>query len=177
MTCQVSMIFASDKNSGIGFNNKLPWDSIPEDMEWFKQCTMGKTVVMGRKTWESLPERFRPLPGRTNVVLTSNTDNFIDAIVSPSIEAVLERFKDEKEIVVIGGGEVYKSFAPYVTRVYQTNILDTHRVDVRMEVECDDWDLIYFDARKGQDGPIFQIFEKIDGNEELIISVENILPL
>lgn len=177
MTCQVSMIFASDKNLGIGFNNKLPWDLITEDMEWFKQCTMGKTVVMGRKTYESLPERFRPLPGRTNVVLTSNTETFIDAIVSPSVEAVLERFKDEKEIVVIGGGEVYKSFAPYVTRVYQTNILGTHRTDVRMEVECDDWDLIYLDARKGQTGPIFQIFEKIDGNEELIISVENILPL
>ena len=177
MTCQVSMIFASDKNSGIGFNNNLPWDLIPEDMEWFKQCTMGKTVVMGRKTYESLPERFRPLPGRTNVVLTSNTETFIDAIVSPSVEAVLERFKDEKEIVVIGGGEVYKSFAPYVTRVYQTNILGTHRADVRMEVECDDWDLIYLDARKGQTGLTFQIFEKIDGNEELIISVENILPL
>lgn len=177
MTCQVSMIFASGNHSGIGFQNGLPWKGYPEDMEWFKQCTMGKTVVMGRKTWESLPERFRPLPGRTNVVLTSNTETFINAIVSPSVEAVLERFKDEKEIIVIGGGQVYKSFAPYVTRVYQTNILDTHRVDVRMEVECDDWDLIYFDARKGQTGPIFQIFEKIDGNEELIISVENILPL
>ena len=171
MTCQVSMIFASDKNSGIGLNNKLPWGLIPEDMEWFKQCTMGKTVVMGRKTWESLPKRFRPLPGRTNVVLTSNTETFIDAIVSPSVKAVLERFKDEKEIVIIGGGEVYKSFAPYITKVYQTHIPHIHDNDIRMEVECDDWDLVYHDSRSGENGATFQIFEKMGINDELVIDV------
>lgn len=171
MTCQVSMIFASDSQHAIGFQNGLPWNSCPEDMEWFKQNTMGKTVVMGRLTYESLPERFRPLPGRTNVVLTSNTETFIDAIVSPSVEAVLERFKDEEEIVVIGGGEVYKSFAQYVTKVYQTNIPCTHDVDITMEVECRDWDLVYHDSRLGEDKPSFQIFEKMGFNDELVIDV------
>lgn len=171
MTCQVSMIFASDRQYAIGFQNGLPWKGYPEDMEWFKQNTMGKTVVMGRKTYESLPERFRPLPGRTNVVLTSNTETFIDAIVSPSVEAVLERFKDEKEIVIIGGGEVYKSFAPYITKVYQTHIPHVHDNDIRMEVECDDWDLVYHDSRLGEGRPYFQIFEKMGINDELVIEV------
>ena len=171
MTCQVSMIFASDRQYAIGFQNGLPWKGYPEDMEWFKQNTMGKVVVMGRKTYESLPERFRPLPGRTNVVLTSNTETFIDAIVSPSVEAVLERFKDEKEIVIIGGGEVYKSFAPYITKVYQTHIPHVHDNDIRMEVECDDWDLVYHDSRLGEGRPYFQIFEKMGINDELVIDV------
>lgn len=171
MTCQVSMIFASDRQYAIGFQNGLPWKGYPEDMEWFKQNTMGKVVVMGRKTYESLPERFRPLPGRTNVVLTSNTETFIDAIVSPSVEAVLERFKDEKEIVIIGGGEVYKSFAPYITKVYQTHIPGFHDNDIRMEVECDDWDLVYHDSRLGEGRPYFQIFEKMGINDELVIEV------
>ena len=171
MTCQVSMIFASDREYAIGFQNGLPWKGYPEDMEWFKQNTMGKIVVMGRKTYESLPERFRPLPGRTNVVLTSNTETFIDAIVSPSVESVLERFKDEKEIVIIGGGEVYKSFAPYITKVYQTHIPHVHDNDIRMEVECDDWDLVYHDSRLGEGRPYFQIFEKMGINDELVIEV------
>ena len=165
------MIFASDRQYAIGFQNGLPWKGYPEDMEWFKQNTMGKVVVMGRKTYESLPERFRPLPGRTNVVLTSNTEPFIDAIVSPSVEAVLERFKNEKEIVIIGGGEVYKSFAPYITKVYQTHIPGFHDNDIRMEVECDDWDLVYHDSRLGEGRPYFQIFEKMGINDELVIEV------
>ena len=165
------MIFASDRQYAIGFQNGLPWKGYPEDMEWFKQNTMGKVVVMGRKTYESLPERFRPLPGRTNVVLTSNTETFIDAIVSPSVEAVLERFKNEKEIVIIGGGEVYKSFAPYITKVYQTHIPGFHDNDIRMEVECDDWDLVYHDSRLGEGRPYFQIFEKMGINDELVIEV------
>ena len=165
------MIFASDRQYAIGFQNGLPWKGYPEDMEWFKQNTMGKVVVMGRKTYESLPERFRPLPGRTNVVLTSNTETFIDAIVSPSVEAVLERFKNEKEIVIIGGGEVYKSFAPYITKVYQTHIPHVHDNDIRMEVECDDWDLVYHDSRLGEGRPYFQIFEKMGINDELVIEV------
>ena len=165
------MIFASDRQYAIGFQNGLPWKGYPEDMKWFKQNTMGKVVVMGRKTYESLPERFRPLPGRTNVVLTSNTETFIDAIVSPSVEAVLERFKNEKEIVIIGGGEVYKSFAPYITKVYQTHIPHVHDNDIRMEVECDDWDLVYHDSRLGEGRPYFQIFEKMGINDELVIEV------
>ena len=171
MTCQVSMIFASDNQHAIGYQNGLPWKGYPEDMEWFKQNTMGKVVIMGRRTYESLPARFRPLPGRTNVVLTSNTETFIDAIVSPSVEAVLERFKGEKEIVIIGGGEVYRSFAPYITKVYQTSIPDIHDNDIRMEVECHDWDLVYHDSRLGEGRPTFQIFEKMEINDELVIDV------
>lgn len=105
------------------------------------------------------------------MVLTSNTETFIDAIVSPSVEAVLERFKDEKEIVIIGGSEVYKSFAPYITKVYQTHIPYIHSNDIRMEVECDDWDLVYHDSRLGEGKPYFQIFEKMGINDELEINI------
>ena len=84
---------------------------------------------------------------------------------------MLERFKDEKEIVIIGGGEVYKSFAPYITKVYQTHIPHVHDNDIRMEVECDDWDLVYHDSRLGEGRPYFQIFEKMGINDELVIEV------
>ena len=98
------MIVAKDKNSVIGKDNQLIW-SIPNDLRYFKEVTMGKTVVMGRKTYESIG---KPLPGRDNIVLTNNKSFLDDRVtVVNSIEEVLA-MKSNKEIVVIGGDSVYQ---------------------------------------------------------------------
>jgi len=105
----VKLIVAMDKERGIGKNNDLMWH-LPADMKFFKETTSGQIVLMGRKNWDSIPERFRPLSGRENVVLTRNTDFTADgAIVVHSLETCLEHYKnDERVFFVIGGGEIYR---------------------------------------------------------------------
>ena len=98
-----------DQERGIGKNNDLMWH-LPADMKFFKETTLGQIVVMGRKNWDSIPERFRPLPGRENVVLTRN-ENFMaaGAEVFHSLESAIVHYqKDERILFVIGGGEIYR---------------------------------------------------------------------
>jgi dihydrofolate reductase len=109
----------------IGQHNTLPW-SIPSDLERFRQLTIGHSVVMGRKTWESIPERFRPLPGRTNIVLTREEDYRANgAVVVSSIEqaciAAIEA-PGADEMFVIGGAEIYRLFLPFVDKAYITEV-------------------------------------------------------
>jgi dihydrofolate reductase len=107
---KLALIVAIDQDRGIGKNNDLLWH-LPRDMRFFKETTMGHVVVMGRKNYESIPERFRPLPGRENVVLTRNgVYDAPECAVFNSLEACLEYFKNEKErtIFIIGGGQIYK---------------------------------------------------------------------
>lgn len=111
------IIVATDRNGAIGENGCLPWRS-QTDMRRFKAITMGKTIVMGRKTWESLPRK--PLPQRDNVVLSKNNENFDGAIHASSLEDVFFRFSD---IMVIGGGQIYNAFLPYTNRI-ELSIID-----------------------------------------------------
>src|SRR5947207_15972516 len=100
------------ENRVIGKGGTLPW-RIPEDMKWFREITMGKPCVMGRKTWESLPKR--PLPGRTNIVVTRADGYGADgAIVVSSLAAAIEAAAREKpeEVAVIGGAQVYAEALP-----------------------------------------------------------------
>lgn len=98
---------ARARNGVIGNNNTLPWH-LPEDMAHFKRCTMGCPVIMGRKTWDSLPAKFRPLPGRLNVVVTRQTDwQAIGAVVANSLEAACAACPTESTAWVIGGAELY----------------------------------------------------------------------
>lgn len=106
---KVSLIVAMDLERGIGKNNDLMWH-LPNDMKFFKGTTLGHIVVMGRKNFESIPERFRPLPKRENAVLTrSKLYRAEGCEVFHSFEECLEHYKDEKDRVVyiIGGGEIY----------------------------------------------------------------------
>jgi dihydrofolate reductase len=105
----VKLIVAMDQERGIGKNNDLMWH-LPADMKFFKETTSGQIVVMGRKNWDSIPERFRPLPGRENVVLTRNAEFAAEgAVVFNSLETCLEFYKnDERDFFVIGGGEIYR---------------------------------------------------------------------
>lgn len=125
----VSMIAAVGKNLELGKNNDLIWH-FKEDMKFFKDTTMGHTVVMGRKTFESLP---KALPGRKNIVISSNAEYQAQgATVVTSVEEALQ-IADNEEIFVIGGGKIYAEFLPYADKLYLTEI----------DAECADAD-IYF---------------------------------
>jgi dihydrofolate reductase len=118
----VSLIVAMDKNRLIGRNGRLPW-RLPDDMKWFREQTMAKPVVMGRKTFDSIPDRFRPLPGRHSIVLTRQGDYEVEGVtVVHTIEAALAAAGTVDEIVVIGGAELYAQLIPMADRLYLTLI-------------------------------------------------------
>jgi len=107
---KVSLIAATDLERGIGKNNDLMWN-LPADMQFFKNTTAGQVVIMGRKNYDSVPEKYRPLPNRLNVILTRNTDfKAENCLVFHSLKECLEHFKNETErqIFIIGGGQIYK---------------------------------------------------------------------
>ena len=115
----VALIWAQGRDGVIGVDGGLPWH-LPEDMALFRRLTMGATVVMGRRTWESLPGRFRPLPGRTNVVLTTDPRWSADgAHPAASVEQVLD---EHESFWVIGGGAVYTAFLPHADRLVVTDV-------------------------------------------------------
>jgi dihydrofolate reductase len=115
----VGMVWAQARGGVIGADGGLPWH-LPEDLALFRRLTTGSTVVMGRRTWESLPDRFRPLPGRVNVVLTSDRHWTADGARSAgSVEQVLAEYGS---CWVIGGGEVYAAFLPHAHRLVVTDV-------------------------------------------------------
>lgn len=119
----VGLIWAQSTSGVIGRDGTIPW-SLPEDMAHFKRLTMGHTVVMGRRTWESLPVRFRPLPGRRNVVVSRNPVYRAEgAEVVDSIEAAITGV----DTWVIGGAEIYHLALPLATRCEVTEVgIDLH---------------------------------------------------
>jgi dihydrofolate reductase len=119
---RLNLIFACARKGVIGLNNTLPWH-LPEDLAHFKKTTLGQPVIMGRKTWESLPPKFRPLPGRTNIVVTRQTDwQAPGALVAHSMAQALAACNPETEVWVIGGAEVYAQALPLAQRAVITEI-------------------------------------------------------
>lgn len=132
----VSMIAAVGKNLELGKNNNLIWH-FKEDMKFFKDTTMGHTVVMGRKTFESLP---KALPGRKNIVISSNAEYQAQgATVVTCVEEALQ-IADNEEIFVIGGGKIYAEFLPYADKLYLTEI----------DAECEDADTYFPQFNKSE---------------------------
>ncbi|HWA30606.1 MAG TPA: dihydrofolate reductase [Rhizomicrobium sp.] len=132
MSATVSLVLARADNGVIGANNAIPW-RIPEDMKRFKAITMGKPIVMGRKTWDSFPKK--PLPGRTNIVITRDRGWKADgAVVVHSLEMALARAESEhpSEIAVIGGAEIYKLALPHADIVYLTEVRADAKGDVSL---------------------------------------------
>ncbi|MEY4316718.1 MAG: hypothetical protein RI902_526 [Pseudomonadota bacterium] len=118
----LNLIFARARNGVIGHNNTLPWH-LPEDLAHFKATTLGQPVIMGRKTWDSLPVKFRPLPGRMNIVVTRQTDWQSDgAHVVHTIDEALQACPTEAQPWVIGGAELYRLAMPLAMRVVVTEI-------------------------------------------------------
>jgi len=123
---RLNIILALSKNSVIGNNNGLPWKFIPADMNRFKKLTIGSTVLMGRKTWDSLPNRFKPLPKRTNLVLSRNDLLHMgDGVHVVSNSDSICRFGDielRPDLFVIGGSELFNIFGEHADNVYITMI-------------------------------------------------------
>ncbi|QOI95992.1 MAG: dihydrofolate reductase [Flammeovirgaceae bacterium] len=120
----ISLIAALTKNRVIGKNNDLPWH-LPDDMKYFMQTTKGHHVIMGRKNYQSIPEKFRPLPNRTNIVVTRQSEfSAPGCIVVHSVEQGLEvaRNNNETEVFIIGGSEIYRAGFAYAEKLYLTEI-------------------------------------------------------
>ncbi|MFI1464756.1 dihydrofolate reductase [Nocardia carnea] len=117
----IGMIWAQTPDGVIGVDNTIPW-RVPEDMALFRQTTTGHPVVMGRRTWESLPERFRPLPGRRNIVVTRQAAWSAEgAETAGSVPAALD-LAAPATTWVMGGGEVYRAALPYATELLITEV-------------------------------------------------------
>lgn len=140
-----ALIVAMSRNRVIGNNNKLPW-YLPGDLRYFKQATMGKPILMGRRTWDSIG---RPLPGRLNVVITRDESWPVPAGVvrEHSLQQALIRaeahaeLEDGEEVMVIGGGQIYQEALPLVDRMYVTLVHDEVDGDAFFpEVDWNDWE-------------------------------------
>lgn len=134
----ISLLWAMDKNRGIGLNNELPW-RLPEDLKYFKRVTMGKPIAMGRKTYDSIG---RPLPGRENIVITRRQGLTIEGCtVIHDVKELVKRKEDE--LFVIGGAEIFKEILPYADRLYITEIYEEFEADTFFpEIDLTDWELI-----------------------------------
>ncbi|AMO25830.1 dihydrofolate reductase [Bacillus phage Thurquoise] len=117
---EISLIAAIGKNNEIGLDNELLW-RCKEDFDWFKKQTYNKPVVMGRKTYESIG---KPLPHRINIVLSRDEsyDPHESVLVLPSVAAVFSELKKYREVMIIGGANVYKQFMPFANRLYLTEL-------------------------------------------------------
>lgn len=114
----ISLIAAMSENRVIGINNRLPW-KLPADMKWFKEKTMGKPIIMGRKTYESFGSK--PLPGRQNIIITNNQDYSTEgATVVHTIDEALKVAEPKEEIMIIGGASFYEQMLPMANRFYLT---------------------------------------------------------
>lgn len=123
----VSLLLAMDRNNGIGLDNKMPW-RLPADLAYFKALTVGHTIVMGRKTFESVGSK--PLKDRRNVVLTRDRSFQADGCeTAHSLEEALERYGHEEELFIVGGGEIYAKAMPYADKLYITVIDHDFAVD------------------------------------------------
>ena len=119
---KLHLIFARAANGVIGRDNTLPWH-LPEDMAHFKRTTLGCPVIMGRKTWDSLPPKFRPLPGRLNVVVTRQADWQADgALCAHSLPEAMALCPADSEAWVIGGAEIYAQALPLASTAVVTDI-------------------------------------------------------
>lgn len=125
MTLRLALIVAKASNDVIGRGNALPW-YLPNDLKYFKQVTLGKPIIMGRRTWESLK---RPLPGRTNIVITRQAGyEAAGAKVVPGLEQALTLaesvafIEGRDEVVVIGGAQIYQQALPRTDRIYLTEV-------------------------------------------------------
>ncbi len=133
----IALISAMGRNRVIGINNTLPW-RLPADLKHFKQITLGKPVLMGRKTYESIG---KPLPGRTNIIISRDSDYQVPGcIVAHSIDAALTAAAGHEEIMVIGGAALYQQLLPRADRLYLTLIDEDFKGDAWFpEIQPEQW--------------------------------------
>lgn len=141
---ELSLIVAATQNWVIGKNNQMPWH-LPADLAWFRQNTLGKPVIMGRKTFESIG---RPLPKRTNIVLSRSPFQFNGVIWKDTMESAVDFVKDQTEVMLIGGGELFKQCLPYANKLYFTQIQTELDGDTFFpEIHWDEWQIEFEEYR------------------------------
>ncbi len=149
-------IAATDRNWAIGNKGNLLCH-IPGDLKYFKEKTIGKTVVMGRKTLESLPGG-RPLPGRQTIVLSRNLEKGKDFTVCRSVEEVIKAC-ESKDAYICGGEEVYRQFAPYCDTLYITRIDEEFEADAYFPKPGDDMEIVWRSEVLCENGHEYQFLE------------------
>jgi dihydrofolate reductase len=159
----ISIIVAVSEDWGIGKNNELLWH-ISEDLKRFKRLTSGNTVIMGKKTWESLPRR--PLSGRKNIVLTDNPQESIgNSVTAYSLDDALSKCVHDEEVFIIGGGSIYRQFMPIADRLFITHVHKNAPADVYFpEIDQSIWEITKkeeFKAGENNDIPYtYTIYER-----------------
>ncbi|MGV8086896.1 MAG: dihydrofolate reductase [Candidatus Woesearchaeota archaeon] len=140
----LNLIVAMTNNRVIGLDNTLPW-RIPEEMKNFKELTTGNVVIMGRKTYESIPEKYRPLPNRDNVVISSqmsaNSSNYNGIVIASTLQEAVDKAKKfNKEMFIMGGAQVYKAALPLVDKMYISIVKEDYKGNVYFpEINMTEW--------------------------------------
>ncbi len=168
---KIAMIAAVAENNAIGINNKMPW-YLPGDLRYFKAVTMGKPIIMGRKTFESLR---KPLPGRTNIVITRDENYHFEGIrVVHSLKDALSLAEDValidgvQELMVIGGAEIYRQALPQAERLYLTKVYQSFEGDAFFpEIDKSQWQEI---AREDHEGQKNNKSDRTDDEQQLTYS-------
>jgi dihydrofolate reductase len=159
----VSIIVAIDQENGIGKDNQLLWH-LPNDLKFFKNITSGNTIIMGRKTYDSIG---RPLPNRRNIVISRNQDLKIEGVeVFENISSALEACKTENEVFIIGGGEIYKQALPFTNKIYLTKVDANCEADIFFpSLNEQEWKIIseekHLKDEKHSYNYIFTILERV----------------
>ena len=139
----ISMIAAMAQDRVIGIDNQMPWH-LPADFAWFKRCTMGKPVVMGRKTYDSIG---RPLPGRQNIVISRDASLVIEGVTTvTSIDEALAAVGSVDEVMIIGGGTIYEACLPKANKLYITHIESEIQGDTQFPAWGDEFKETYSEA-------------------------------
>jgi len=158
---RISLIAAMDRNRIIGHDNDLPWH-LPNDLQWFKKNTLGKPILMGRKTFDSIG---RPLPGRTNIILTRDTTFQADGcVVVHNVDEALKAASDyvsdidKGEVVVIGGGQLFEMLIDVADRLYLTRIDSDFKGDTFFpKIELSEWNVLWQEELLKSAGSLFDI--------------------
>jgi len=164
----ISIIAALAENRVIGVNNTLPW-RLPNDLKHFRRLTTGHAIIMGRKNYESIG---KPLPERTNIVVTRNRDYRVDGcLIAHSLDEALRLAGDDPEIFVIGGAEIYREALPRADRLYLTQVHADVRGDTFFpEIDRNGWKETACERHAADDKHAyaysFVVFERIKKKEE-----------
>jgi dihydrofolate reductase len=159
---KISMIAAMTDDGVIGIENRLPW-KLPNDMKWFRQHTLGKPIIMGRKTFESFGSK--PLPNRINIIITRDESyQAKDSVVVHSIEEALQAAGDVDEVMIIGGASFYEQMLPRADRLYLTFVHSKIEGDAWFpEVDFSEWDeRKHIDCEADEKNPLAHSFVILD---------------
>lgn len=149
---RIAYVVAMDENRLIGRDNDLPW-RLPDDMRWFREQTIRKPCILGRRTYDSLPDRFRPLPGRLNIVVTRNPGyEASGAVVVHSVAEALRAAGDVEEVIIVGGADLFRELLPVVGRLYLTQVHGAAEGDVFFPpFSIDGWREVYREEHPADD--------------------------